>query len=348
MTKRTTIRILAFRQQVSARKLKFLRTILGPAPIALLAACGGAGGQVASAPRPPAGVPAPAPAPSPGPAPAPAPSLVAEFPSASTPTYYSTSHVSSPVDAKLERFTDGTARVEAVAASTFDGTPSLGNFEYRGKDSYAVEFYGFGGPSFPASSKLASTAEFERFRTALQGGHFANLNLARLGAAGLDFTYSSLGNVLQSIDRPDHVEITFFALGSTTPASQMPRTGKANYSGIADGLWLDGPVTRRLYGSTAQLEADFARGELTSTLELRGRDDAFGNFGQAPSTLFGLFTGTAAISGSHFQGNYARTGGYAGTFSGQFFGPSAQEAGWAFRLTGAAGQTAFGAALAGR
>lgn len=227
---------------------------------------------------------------------------------------------------------------------------TVGNFTYKGPDTYSLELFGFGGPDFTPSTRKASSDQFDRYRIASETTYaVANLDLAKK-SGGLTFTYSSFGNVVLANDgkAPSRLDYTFFAVGSLTPVDQMPKTGSATYTGTADGLWIDGAVTRRLYGSTAKLTANFATGDLTSVLDLRGHDDAFGAFATAPTTALGTFTGAGRITNAAFRGDFPATAGYSGTFSGQFFGPAAQEAGLAFALKGAAGQTAFGAALASR
>lgn len=216
--------------------------------------------------------------------------------------------------------------------------------EIREPNSYAFEFSGMGGPEFPPAYYVGSDGTFDHYRTTYPSGNIANLDIATNGP-GIALTYSSFGNVTYSWGPPDDVELTFFAAGSTILAGQVPQTGTASYEGMADGLWIDGPTVRRLYGSPARLTADFASGQLTTLLELRGHDEPFGDFLATNTTELGTFTGTGTINGSYFDGTYAPSQGYSGHFLGRFFGPGATEAGWGFRLLGTDGQVVTGAAV---
>lgn len=168
--------------------------------------------------------------------------------------------------------------------------------------------------------------------------------------AGITLTYMSFGSYgfLTTGGTNSELTLSFLAIGSRTPASQMPTTGTARFSGIVDGLWVDGATSRRLYGSTATLTADFAAGRVTSVLALTGRDNPFGDFQSAPATSLGTFTGTGTISAAGFAGSYGAAGGYSGPFSGHFYGPGAEEYGLGFSLTGGANQTAIGVAVGKR
>lgn len=300
-----------------------------------LAACGGggAGGSLVSTP-----VVAPSPTPTPTPAPTP------------TSTFLGTAHVSSVFEAGTETLADGTIKITSIGGTGYPAQLGTGNLERRGPNSYAVELAGMGGPEFPPASFRGSDAVFDHYRTIDSQDEFANLSLARKGA-GITLTYATFGNMAYSV-QPAFTgyvaELVFFSVGQTTLASQVPRSGTAAFRGIADGLWIDGATVRRLYGSPAHLTADFAGGQVTSVLELRGHGDAFGDFLSTGTTALGTFTGTGPIAGSYFRGNYAPANGWSGKFEGQFYGPAAEESGWSFSLDGAPGQRVVGAAVAGR
>jgi hypothetical protein len=187
-----------------------------------------------------------------------------------------------------------------------------------------------------------SSSEFDVFiNSALY-----SLELARTDV-GISLTYSTFGSLTHLTTCPlgCSADISFLTIGSRTPAGQMPTTGSATFIGIADGLWVDGAATRRLYGSPATLTANFGTGQLTSILELRGHSDPFGNFAAAPTTVLGTFTGTGTISGATFSGIYGATAGYSGPFAGNFYGPVANEYGLSFGLTGGPGQSVVGVAV---
>ena len=299
----------------------------------LLTACGGGSTGLAFTPPPPP--PAP-------------PTAVPPFPNGSTLTFYTTTHSSASGTVRVESLEGGRVRVTGIDQLSSAIAEGAGNFQYRGPNSYAVEFAGFGGPSFTPDDLVPASGPFDTLRTSLGSGHFANLELARPGT-GVTLSYTTFGNIIESFGEPGDSQITFFAAGSLTPPRQIPTTGTATFSGVADGLWVDGGTTRRLFGSQATLTANFGAGEVTSRLDLRGHDNAFGDFLSAPTTTLGTFTGTGRIgSNGFFSGTYSPAAGYSGSFGGALFGPSAEEFGLSFELTGSAGQTAFGAAAGKR
>jgi hypothetical protein len=256
--------------------------------------------------------------------------------------YYTTVQVSADVDVRFER-TPAEVRVTGLQTVRSLALSSYGNFGFRAPDSYEVEFGGFGGPAWGPSDLDRKTTKFDVFSR--DWVDYADLLEIARPNAEIELTYTSFGVVTELYSTPT---ITFFAVGSRTPQAQMPRTGTATFSGIADGYWIDGSTTRRLYGSKATLSADFAAGQVTSRLELRGHGDAFGAFSSAPTSPLGDFVGSGPISGAAFSGSYGTSGGYGGTFVGAFNGPAADEFGLAFQLQGALGQKAFGVAVGKR
>ena len=320
-----------------------MRALLLAVALATGASVSGCGGGRDAANIPAAGNPVSTPAPLP-PAPAPV-AVVAGFPSSSPPTFYGTSHASITALADIKQFPDGTAKMTGLRQVTFVGSPSFGNLEYRGPNQYAVEFYGFGGPAFGPLLSTDSDDVFDRFRGA-DYGLFANMELARK-RSDLPLDHATFGNVIYALDSFNNVEITFFAAGSFTPQSGLPVSGFGTYEGFVDGLWIDGNVTRRLYGSRARLTVNFATGESTYKFELRGYDNAFGNFAETTTTPLASIMGTTNIKRQFFFVELSPTTGYVGSFAGQFLGPSAEEISWSFRLTADSGQVIFGA-VAGR
>lgn len=319
---------------------------------ALLAGCASGGGGVSLAPvaAPPAPPPAPPPSPPPSPPPTPSP------PGSTFPGIAGSSFggPSARIVAGAEVTIDASRRVTIVEIA--NARPARSGLEnmivtYLGPDSYALECCGFGGPSFTAENLVSPPAsDIRQWRNPADLQYADNLELARTGE-GMVLTYTGFGNVTSLSDlgaaTPEAV-IDFFAVGEGTRESGMPRTGTARYSGTADGLWIDGNTTRRLWGSKASFEMDFGAGTATTRLELVGRGDAFGDFRNAPSTPLGNFSGTGRISIgpmlSRFNGDFAAAAGYTGGFDGYFFGPGAEEVGMSFQLRGGPGQLVTGAA----
>lgn len=306
----------------------------------LTAGCGGGGGGDLTS-TPPTVTPSPSPSP---------PQPVPPFPGTPPASFFLTDEVTATAAVRVERG-NGTARVTGVERLTDVLAPNRSHVsvEYRGPDSYAIEMNGFGGPSFLPVEREDSSPIFDTYRSQDKGGYVDILQVAKKGA-GITLTYMSFGSYgfLNISGASSELALSFLAIGSRTPASQMPTTGSARFSGIVDGLWVDGATTRRLYGSTATLTADFAAGRVTSVLALTGRDNPFGDFQSAPATSLGTFTGTGTIDASGFAGNYGASNGYSGPFSGHFYGPAAEEHGLTFRLSGGADKTVFGVAVGKR
>lgn len=332
---------LSARSSGPAGLLPSLRIAAASVALALcLSACGGGGNRPVAAPPPPAPPPPP-----------PAAPPLEPYPSASPPVGYGAAEVSATAFLGQGRGPAGEVRitgVQRVESVQEPGRNAL-SLEYLGPNSYAFDFNGFGGPILRPQDRIGGSAPLDRF-VREQDGYTDILQIAPPGA-GIELTHTTFGNVI-SVWTPgnpgdSNALLTFFAAGSITPAGQMPTTGSGSYSGIADGLWVDGDVTYRLYGSPVSLTADFATGGVTTTLDLVGRGDPFGDFLNASTTRLGVFTGTGTIGAlsSRFDGNFAPTGGWAGQFRGFFFGPAAREFGYTFRLNGGPDQTAFGAAV---
>ena len=106
----------------------------------------------------------------------------------------------------------------------------------------------------------------------------------------------------------------------------MPTTGTATYTGLAGGsvLRATGGAAVPLAGSTVDLTANFATGS----------------------------TGALGAVKPGFAGSLTGSGSVAGTFSGAFFGPQAQEFGYDFLVGGVTGAdtgfTAIGGAAGGK
>lgn len=310
----------------------------------LTAGCAGGGGVNSTPPL--VGTPSPS-TPTLPPAP---PEPVPPFPGSSPSTFFLTDEVSATAEVRIERG-NGTASVTGVERLTDVLAPNRNiiSVEYRGPDSYFVETNGFGGSGFLPIEREDSSPPFDTYRSQDKGGYVDILQVAKKGV-GITLTYMSFGSYgfLTTGDANNELTLSFLAIGSRTPSSQMPTTGTARFSGIVDGLWIDGASSRRLYGSSATLTADFAAGRVTSVLALTGRENPFGDFQSAPATSLGTFTGTGAISAAGFAGNYGSSNGYSGPFSGHFYGPGAEEYGLAFSLSGGANQSAFGIAAGKR
>lgn len=120
--------------------------------------------------------------------------------------------------------------------------------------------------------------------------------------------------------------------GSPTVATDMPKTGTANYSLAIGGAARAGSTSYNLGGgnSTGTYSANFGTGQITTVLNLAGVPN-----GGTGVTSFGTFNGTGSVTaaGPGFTGTLAGTTAN-GIFSGAFFGPQALEMGYAYFLSG--------------
>jgi len=131
------------------------------------------------------------------------------------------------------------------------------------------------------------------------------------------------------------------SFGSATPASAVPASGSATFTGKLAGLYTPASGQAALAAANVSLQANFSARSLS--------------FSSSGTTLVGnLATATAApaldLSGTltyaagsgRFSGTLTNAGGtMQGSSLGQFYGPAAQEAGGAFSLKSASGAERF-------
>jgi hypothetical protein len=121
---------------------------------------------------------------------------------------------------------------------------------------------------------------------------------------------------------------TFFYFGIPTALANLPRSGEANYTGVADGMLYDYTGGSYVLDGTASLKANFASGSIETTMLLKA-------FAPGSTLDLGTFDGLAALdSGSNsFRGTWvASSAGYEGSILGSFFGPAAEEFGYSFGI----------------
>jgi len=146
--------------------------------------------------------------------------------------------------------------------------------------------------------------------------------------------------------------IAGFATGAQTPAANMPISGTAAYSGRAIGGLSSGGTTYALAG-TSSFAADFGARTVTGTMALNATPDGgttvgFWNtvtFGAAIAAGTNQFAGTASAPAAT---GIVATPAMAGTATGNFYGPQANElAGeWALTGSGAVALGSFGGSQA--
>ena len=162
----------------------------------------------------------------------------------------------------------------------------------------------------------------------------------------LALTYVTYGVWTRSVAGSSTTDFTsrFTTFGVQTSVGNVPTTGSATFTGIADGAAAINGQAYRLAGSTGTFTANFATGGVTTSLTLLGNPDVSSdNLG---TTSLGTLTGTGTIgsgtgsssgfgSGRNtYAGSIAGVGTTSGTLNGAFFGPAATETGYGFSATG--------------
>jgi hypothetical protein len=138
-----------------------------------------------------------------------------------------------------------------------------------------------------------------------------------------------------------------FVFGYETPASAMPATGTASYSGLATGSVFkqgNGTIIETQVTGTGNLSANFSSGQVTGALVSMQQNDGFGfspshnlqwndvalNANIAPGS--NRFSGTTAATSAPGTG-FSLAGSATGHIDGAFYGPAAQNVGAVWSLS---------------
>ena len=129
------------------------------------------------------------------------------------------------------------------------------------------------------------------------------------------------------------------SVGAATPGSAVPTTGTATFSGAAYGYFFEATSGARYFTSASMTAtADFSARSIVFATS--GTMAANTNTTAASSAFPGLdLAGTLSYSpGSNkFSGALTSANGLSGNSTGRFYGPSAQELGGVYHLSGSAG-----------
>jgi hypothetical protein len=135
-----------------------------------------------------------------------------------------------------------------------------------------------------------------------------------------------------------------FVFGAPTVPQDLPTSGTVSFTYLGSGLYVS-PADLRGVGFSRQTEAqslraDFSAGTIRATLSFgscTGSGEPCGDY---------MLSGNFGSGQASFEGTLvAVSGGYSGRFAGGFFGPRAEEVGFAFELQRADGARAVGHAL---
>lgn len=244
-----------------------------------------------------------------------------------------------------ERFSAASGKIIADVANA-DGAASGVNLASRAaygtlrvsydavKDSYTFSDEA-SSATFSPAERVASSSSFDTYRYA-SGTSTQELRLFRSSPSNdrLSLRYVTYGlwSTYQVGAIKTRYQTRIAMTGVKTSLADLPKAGTATYTGIADGIAaLDGQAYR-LAGSTGTLNVDFGTGVVKTEVDLVGQTDVTSD---ALGTIaLGTIKGTAQIGGDQTRYTGTVRGlGMEGSMGGGFFGPSADETGFAFSLT---------------
>lgn len=232
---------------------------------------------------------------------------------------YATNSSNAKVDSNIQLYTVNAKTAPSNSLSvTYDATSRT----YRLSSD---TFYSFG-----PTQAIASTANTSDYKVDLGGtssGNSKTFSIFRNLAGTYSYTRYGLTYSRQHFGVGEDTSTSeAFVFGSPTLALSLPRSGAAYYTGLVDG-WADGS---RLVNSRGDLLANFATGEIASGLTLSTASGFLGRYDGRGLIKAGQTTFSGSLFGS---GNIA----YVGGFNGGFYGPTAQEVGLTFALSGSKG-----------
>jgi hypothetical protein len=136
------------------------------------------------------------------------------------------------------------------------------------------------------------------------------------------------------------------SVGAATAGSSVPVSGTATFNGVTGGRYVASDGSYYFTSSSMSAVTDFAARSLAfQTTGTRITPDFLTE--SATTTLNMSGTLTYSAGSNQFTGNVSTTGGLTGTATGRFYGPTAQEIGGTFGVTGA-GLTSYGGAFGGK
>lgn len=286
----------------------------------MLAACGGAGGGIASTPTP-----SPVPAPAPAPAPGPTYKTLAQLTGDHT---YQTAGITTSfgppppfalglLNSNSLDFANGINIVFNAADNTYTITDAQGShITFTSAEIIATD---------PATNAV-------RYRINFNTGPLSQADFTRFvpRVDGVPLSYTLMGIWLPGYSQTYDLIVG----GIPTQAGDLPKSGSANYkAAVVFGYALTNgpdPISQPVIsynlvdgGSTATFLANFSADTVQTTIGLIGKD----SMGSIKD--FGTLTGDGTISSTDptFSGTLAQAGD-SGAFSGTLLGPQAAEMGY--------------------
>jgi hypothetical protein len=211
-------------------------------------------------------------------------------------------------------------------ASVLDTANSTARLTYDGNRNLSQ--ISFGTPQASESFRGISCSE------GVCGAETATSFVIAIDAPAIGWDYQSFGVWLTS--SPTTFQVGAMSAGAVTPGSAVPTTGTGSFLGVAAGFYVD--TFGQPFGTAAVMnaEADFSRREIA--FSTTGTTLINLNNGAQPDGTGLNLSGTLRYDAgsSQFLGTVnTQSPGLSGTANGKFYGPTAQEIGGVYSLTGA-------------
>jgi len=203
---------------------------------------------------------------------------------------------------------------------TVDGAGSVTGLTINGAQS-SVSFSSANGDQIRSNAGLAAAQSAD-------GKNFA------IGADynSLGYNYQTFGAWVTGLGTGSG-NAGALSAGFPTPVSSVPTTGTATYNGAAAGIYVDASGTTFLAVGSSALSANFANHSVSYSTSGTTAVDTTGAALANPSIL--NMQGTLSLSaGSNAFSGPVSTSSLNGTATGRLYGPTANEAGGTFALTG--------------
>lgn len=299
------------------------RVWLATAALALLSGCGGSGGGVNSTPAPPTPTPSPSPTPT------------GSIHDLSRDESFQADAASSAISFNLTSSTTitGTTSSEALTVS-YDA----------GSKSYTVSAGGRSDTFSPADIAISDGGQVQYAKSS--GTQRDYLTLVTVPYTSSTSThYVGLGywqqNALDS--GTQNTSFDTFTYGYQSPASAIPRAGRASFGVDVFGLAATPGHEPREFQGHGTFDTDFLSGVFSTQTYLNETGLISGDGvsgGGIELTGAGHLTSGNGFSGNVLYGGW--DGSLAGTIAGHFYGPAAQELGASFNASNSDGSTVTG------
>ncbi len=160
----------------------------------------------------------------------------------------------------------------------------------------------------------------------------------------MGWDYQTLGSWITETTKGSTTtgHIGSISVGSRTDGNAVPTTGTATFTGLVSGFYIDATGTPFYVAGKTSLNADFVGRSLAFSTSDNNTVNLNTDVTAVNSDLNLSGTLTYAAGSNNFSGSVTGTG-LAGSASGYFYGPAAQEAGGTFSLTGSGVENYTGA-----